>query len=166
MSIVCVAIIGKENDPLYIRTWLENVDVPAPLPGQIAADPSLKFHYHVHTSLDVIEERVNPHRRVVGAALSNAAAAGELYLGQLFSVEEYRLFGYITNTKIKFVVVVHETAAADISLRQWCRDLHGLYISTLCNPFFQLNSSLNAHPTFDFNVQKHVRNVQGRLAAA
>ena len=57
MSIVCVAIIGKDNDPLYIRTWLDHVDIPAPLPGQIAADPSLKFHYHVHTSIDVVEEK-------------------------------------------------------------------------------------------------------------
>lgn len=72
------------------------------------------------------------------------------------------MFGYITNTKIKFVVVVQENAG-DVNLRQWFRDLHGLYISTLCNPFFQFNSSLNAHPTFDFNMQKHVRNFMGRV---
>ena len=127
MSIVCVAIIGKENDPLYIRTWLENVNVSAPLPGQIAAEPSLKFHYHVHTSLDVIEEKVNPNKRAVTAAAATAAGgvsggggsggSGELYLGQLFAVEEYKVFGYITNTKIKLVAVIHETAG-DVSLRQ------------------------------------------------
>ena len=130
MSIVCVAIIGKENDPLYIRTWLENVNVSAPLPGQIAAEPSLKFHYHVHTSLDVIEEKVNPNRRAAHSTGAAAAAgggggggsgsgggSGELYLGQLFAVEEYKVFGYITNTKIKLVAVIHETAG-DVSLRQ------------------------------------------------
>ena len=74
MSIVCVAIIGKENDPLYIRTWLENVNVSAPLPGQIAAEPSLKFHYHVHTSLDVIEEKVSPGQRQHSAAHSALAS--------------------------------------------------------------------------------------------
>jgi len=158
---VCVAIIGKENDPLYIRTWLENVNVPAPVPGQIAADPSLKFHYHVHTSLDVIEEKVNPHKRAGGGGVGGG---GDLYLGLLFAVEDYKVFGYITNTKIKLVAVIQETAG-DVNLRQWFRDLHGLYISTLCNPFFQFNSSLNAHPTFDFNVQKHVRNFMGRVAA-
>ena len=135
---MCVAIIGKENDPLYIRTWLENVNVSAPLPGQIAAEPSLKFHYHVHTSLDVIEEKVNPNRRAAAAAAAAAlhstpAAAqsgggssggsGELYLGQLFSVEEYKVFGYITNTKIKLVAVIHETAG-DVSLRQVSSTTH------------------------------------------
>ena len=47
-------------------------------------------------------------------------------------------------------------------LVQWFRDLHGLYISTICNPFFQFNSSLNQHETFDFNMQKHVRNFMGQ----
>ena len=29
----------------------------------------------------------------------------DLYLGQLYPNEDYRIFGYVTNTKIKFVVL-------------------------------------------------------------
>ena len=153
MSIVCVAIIGKDNDPLYIRTWLDHVDIPAPLPGQIAADPSLKFHYHVHTSIDVVEEKglTPPHPPYPStlpslsyalpypllsslifscwlspsllSVINHKRAGGgggapiDLYLGQLFAVEDYKVFGYITNSKIKFIVVIQDTAG-DVNLRQ------------------------------------------------
>ena len=42
----CCAIVGKHNNPLYIQTFNQ--------------DDELKFHFIVHTSLDVVEERIQP----------------------------------------------------------------------------------------------------------
>ncbi|WAR12972.1 TPC2L-like protein, partial [Mya arenaria] len=76
------------NYPLYIKA--------------ASAENELKFYYTVHTSLDVIEEKVNN----VG---KNANELRELYLGLLYPTEDYKVYGYVTNTKIKFVIVVESS---------------------------------------------------------
>ncbi|KAL6561031.1 hypothetical protein OROGR_003821 [Orobanche gracilis] len=42
--IVCLAVVGHQNNPLYIQSFTE-------------ADDVLKLHHIVHCSLDVVEER-------------------------------------------------------------------------------------------------------------
>ncbi|RVW38577.1 Trafficking protein particle complex subunit 2-like protein [Vitis vinifera] len=42
--IVCVAVVGHQNNPLYIQSFTE-------------ADDALKLHHIVHCSLDVVDER-------------------------------------------------------------------------------------------------------------
>ncbi|CAG8456168.1 283_t:CDS:2 [Diversispora eburnea] len=45
IKIQCIAIIGKMNNPLYIKNFTDT-------------HPDLKYHYIAHTSIDVIEERI------------------------------------------------------------------------------------------------------------
>uniref|UniRef100_A0A2K6ATI2 Trafficking protein particle complex subunit 2-like protein n=1 Tax=Macaca nemestrina TaxID=9545 RepID=A0A2K6ATI2_MACNE len=67
---VCIAVIAKENYPLYIRsTPTEN---------------ELKFHYMVHTSLDVVDEKIS----AMGKALVDQR---ELYLGLLYPTKDYKV---------------------------------------------------------------------------
>ncbi|XP_066289320.1 trafficking protein particle complex subunit 2-like protein isoform X1 [Branchiostoma lanceolatum] len=110
---VCVAVISKENYPLYIQT--------------IPTEDDLKFHYTVHTSLDVVEEKINN----VGKTTNDLR---ELYLGLLYPTEDYKVYGYVTNTKIKFVVVVESsnTALRDNEIRTMFRKLHNANL--LCFP--------------------------------
>ena len=42
--ILAVAVIGLENNPLFIRSFNTNAD-------------ELKFHYLIHASLDLVENR-------------------------------------------------------------------------------------------------------------
>ena len=42
--IAALAVIGRENNPLYIQSFKDGVDV-------------IKFHYLIHTSLDIVNER-------------------------------------------------------------------------------------------------------------
>uniref|UniRef100_A0AAY4EKQ5 Trafficking protein particle complex subunit 2-like protein n=1 Tax=Denticeps clupeoides TaxID=299321 RepID=A0AAY4EKQ5_9TELE len=74
---VCVAVIAKENYPLYIRS--------------VPTQNELKFHYTVHTSLDVVEEKVS----AVGKALADQR---ELYLGLLYPTEDYKMFRKLHNS--------------------------------------------------------------------
>nr|CAD7611214.1 unnamed protein product [Timema genevievae] len=62
----------------------------------------------------------------------------ELYLGLLYSTEEHKIFGYVTNTKIKFVIVVESsnTVLRDNEVRMMFRRLHTLYTDVVCNPFY------------------------------
>ncbi|KAK7498906.1 hypothetical protein BaRGS_00009998 [Batillaria attramentaria] len=114
---VCVAVIAKENYPLFIKTT--------------PTDNELQFYYTVHTSLDVVEEKISS----VG---KNVNDLRELYLGLLYPTEDYKVYGYVTNTKVKFVVVVESsnTALRDNEIRTMFKKLHGAYVDMLCNPFY------------------------------
>ena len=70
---VSIAVVGRDNEPLYIHS-------------QEDADADLKFHYIVHTCLDVIEEKTT--------SLSKASQdPKELYLGLLYPTEDYKVSG-------------------------------------------------------------------------
>ncbi|KAM6430668.1 trafficking protein particle complex subunit 2-like protein isoform 2-T2 [Liasis olivaceus] len=114
---VCIAVIAKENYPLYIKS--------AP------TESELKFHYTVHTSLDVVDEKVS----ALGKALVDQR---ELYLGLLYPTEDYKVYGYVTNSKVKFVMVVDSsnTALRDNEIRSMFRKLHNSYTDVMCNPFY------------------------------
>ncbi|XP_072013876.1 trafficking protein particle complex subunit 2-like protein [Amphiura filiformis] len=126
---VCVAVIAKENYPLYIHT--------------IPTENELKFHYTVHTCLDVIEEKVT-------SAGKSANDPRELYLGLLYPTEDYKVYGYVTNTKVKFVIVVESsnTQLRDNEIRNMFKTLHNAYVDMLCNPFYTAGENIKSR-TFD-----------------
>lgn len=62
-----------QNYPLYIRS--------------VPTQNELKFHYTVHTSLDVVEEKIS----AVGKSLGDQR---ELYLGLLYPTEDYKVYPY------------------------------------------------------------------------
>ncbi|XP_061830749.1 trafficking protein particle complex subunit 2-like protein isoform X2 [Nerophis lumbriciformis] len=113
---VCIAVIAKENYPLFIRS----------LPTQ----NELKFHYTVHTSLDVVEAKIS----AVGKALGDQK---ELYLGLLYPTEDYKVYGYVTNSRVKFVIVVDSsnTSLRDNEIRSMFRKLHNSF-ADICQDFF------------------------------
>uniref|UniRef100_A0A1D5RHB2 Trafficking protein particle complex subunit 2-like protein n=1 Tax=Macaca mulatta TaxID=9544 RepID=A0A1D5RHB2_MACMU len=114
---VCIAVIAKENYLFYIRsTPTEN---------------ELKFHYMVHTSLDVVDEKIS----AMAKALVDQR---ELYLDLLYPTEDYKVYGYVTNSKVKFVMVVDSsnTALRDNEIRSMFRKLHNSYTDVMCNPFY------------------------------
>lgn len=83
---------------------------------------------------------------------SGVSLPGDLYLGLLLAVDEYRVFGYITNTKVKLLVIVQE-CSQEVNLKPFLRDLHTLYTATVCNPFSDIGAAIQ-NPTFELNIQK------------
>lgn len=118
---VCVAVIAKENYPLLIKCRNEEGN-------------DLKFHYIVHTSLDVVDEKISH----VSKGSGTATDIREFYLGLLYPTEDYKVYGYVTNTKIKFVIVVDpsNTQKRDNEIRSMFRKLHNAYTEVVCNPFY------------------------------
>uniref|UniRef100_A0A674ML70 Trafficking protein particle complex subunit 2-like protein n=1 Tax=Takifugu rubripes TaxID=31033 RepID=A0A674ML70_TAKRU len=103
---VCIAVIAKENYPLYIRC--------------VPVQNELKFHYTVHTSLDVVEEKISSAGKSIGDQR-------ELYLGLLYPTEDYKVYGFVTNTKVKFVIVVD---SSNTSLRD--NEIRSVKLLLLC----------------------------------
>ncbi|XP_045455915.1 trafficking protein particle complex subunit 2-like protein [Melitaea cinxia] len=129
---VCVAVIGKDNSPLYI--------------GGIGNDSSteneLSRQWLVHTALDALEERLTTTSGNNTNTSTNATRTDlrDLYLGLLYSTDTHKIYGYVTNTKIKLVLVTSSTSPSgsnirDAEVRTALRRLHALYADAICNPF-------------------------------
>ncbi|EGG14896.1 trafficking protein particle complex subunit 2-like protein [Cavenderia fasciculata] len=123
-KIVCVAVVGKVNDPLFIHDYSGGSE-----------ENRLKLNYIVHCSLDIIEEK--PGAKKVG---------NDMYLGLLYPTEDYKVYGYLTNTKIKFIIVVMDsTDIKDNDIRQFFKKLHVLYVQTTSSTFYKPNSKIESN---------------------
>ncbi|EFA80661.1 trafficking protein particle complex subunit 2-like protein [Heterostelium album PN500] len=118
-KIVCVAVVGKANDPLYFQDFSGGTE-----------ENRLKLHYIVHCSLDIIEDKPGVKK-----------VSNDMYLGLLYPTEDYKVYGFLTNTKIKFIIVVLDTTDikdSDIKV------LHLRYVRTASNPFYKANKKIES----------------------
>ncbi|KAG6919412.1 hypothetical protein DXG01_006295 [Tephrocybe rancida] len=113
-----VAFISPQNHPILIRTFAKQ------------DEHTIKYHYIAHTSLDVIEERVN-----------TGGKAAECYLGLLYSMEDVAVYGYITPLKVKIVVALalSDSVVKDVEISMIFKALHMAYYSAISNPFLKLD---------------------------
>ncbi|CAI5710445.1 unnamed protein product [Hyaloperonospora brassicae] len=132
--IACIAVIGAANSPLYIRTF-----------GQESED--LGFHYVAHVSLDIIEEKLQ--------TASVSSSKDDMYVGFLGPIEDYRVYGYVTNTSVKFVVVMQDAPVREPELRAFLAEVHRLYVNAMSNPFAPLGERLTSQ-MFDKRVSNLV----------
>eukprot|EP00026_Physarum_polycephalum_P011003 Phypoly_transcript_11194.p1 GENE.Phypoly_transcript_11194~~Phypoly_transcript_11194.p1 ORF type:complete len:140 (+),score=18.47 Phypoly_transcript_11194:416-835(+) len=139
MKVVCVAIVGRANNPLYIRSFDQNED-------------PLKYHYIVHSSLDVVEERVHKDN-------NKKVQTTDMYLGLLYPTEDYKVYGYTTNTKIKLIVVVLDDAdVKDSDIKNFFRWFHNVYTGTVCNPFYVVDTAIKSKK-FDKDLDQAIRSM-------
>ncbi|ETV97869.1 hypothetical protein H310_09195 [Aphanomyces invadans] len=115
--IACVAIVGANNNPLFVRAYCE--------------DDDLSFHYIAHIALDIVEERVK-------------LSKDDMYLGFLGPVEDFRVYGYVTNTLVKLIAVVQDAPLKDSDMRAFFADVHKLYVNAMSNPFAILGERITS----------------------
>ncbi|SCV72228.1 BQ2448_4922 [Microbotryum intermedium] len=122
LRILSIAILGKHGNPLLLRSYPPHRDNT----GDHYQHHDLKWEYAAHTSLDFFEERESP-----------AAKAVDCYLGLLYTMEDYAVYGYQTNTRVKFVLILAmaDAVVRDIDVKTIFRAIHNTYIAYLSNPF-------------------------------
>ncbi|CAL8095529.1 unnamed protein product [Orchesella dallaii] len=168
---VCVCVIGKDNGPIYMRSRSRADELSQTVEHNLSqmafrgvtANTELQYNFIVSSALDIIEERAlvgssasgykgNPslHPSASGGAVGSIdgqqLATRELYLGALTAREEYKVYGYMTNTKIKFVIVIEETSIPlrENDIRTMFRKLHSAFCDLMSNPFYLPGSSINS----------------------
>ncbi|TPX43250.1 hypothetical protein SeMB42_g04797 [Synchytrium endobioticum] len=114
IQINAVCVIGHRNQPLYIRGF-----------GTTGYD-QLHFNYVAHISVDIIEERLSGGKTT------------DLYLGLLHAAEDYAVYGYVTNTRVKFLLVIQlaDFLVKDAEIKAVFRRIHQAYVNLTCNPFY------------------------------
>lgn len=97
-------------------------------------DGELKFWYTIHTSLDVVEEK------------TKRPESKDLYLGLLYLIEDYRIYGFITNTKIKILIIIETSNQQyqDPEIKIMFKKLHTCFISATCNPFYEIGTQIKS----------------------
>lgn len=158
--ISCVAIVGRQNTPLYIKTF--------------SGEEMSRMQFAVFSCLDMIAEKVDEKRigskvaaggggAGAGGAGASGAAAGaaagasstDPFLGLLYPVEEHKIFGYLTNTNIKILVVVRDVLLREDKVRELFKALHRLYIDAVSNPFVDVEAPITS-PLFEQAVYRLV----------
>ena len=145
MPINLVCFVGKSNGPLFHFTDEEQAE-------------SLNLQMIANSSLDIMEERMEDSKQ--GTTL-------ELFMGQLLSVDDYKVYGYLSNTKIKTIVICSNMGdyAADsprpgsngMTLKEFTLQMYSLYVKDCQNPFQSIDESCNSK-SFKVQVQQMCKN--------
>jgi hypothetical protein len=174
MAAVGLAIIGKNNSPLYVREFLSELDTEdehdegvlfglKPLIAQDIPEASSRCWFILHAALDRLEqltEALDGKKKAIPA---------NNFVGLLLASGEARVYGYLTNTQTKFLMVVedegpNEAEGTAAEIKQLFVEIHELYIREVMNPFNSTSKESNGSDSnrlsraFDQRIQKHVTN--------
>ncbi|VDK41044.1 unnamed protein product [Taenia asiatica] len=134
----CVAVISSKNSPLFFKTS--------------SPDEFLSNQFRVYGALDIVEEKLS--------RLSSRSSYGDKettsnYLGLLYPVDDHYVYGYITNTNIKFILVqeAHSTVndlpksnaavQVDSQVKKTFETLHDAYVELVSSPFYIPNTPID-----------------------
>ncbi|ORY08925.1 Sedlin [Clohesyomyces aquaticus] len=146
-SIACIGVLGKHNNPLHISLFPPEERAP------------LEFQFLLSSCLDIFEARL-PHKTL------------DQDFGLLQAVDErLAMYGWLTNTGVKFVIVVDmegrpataldskSTTAVgirDSDLKPAFRALQTAYIMLLRNPFYNPDD----HSPLTANAEQRIGSTQ------
>ncbi|KAL4002119.1 Sedlin N-terminal conserved region family protein [Acanthocheilonema viteae] len=113
--VISVAIIAKDSVPLYLNV------------SEKESSREFDIQMFIYCSLDIIDEKI-----------FDANKTQELYLGPLISDQNFKSFGYITNTNVKMIIVteIGDISLKDQDIRSMFKKLHTAYCNSLSNPFY------------------------------
>lgn len=67
------------------------------------------------------------------------------YLGLLYPTEEFKVYGCVTMTRVKFILALDDNAAPkDAELKQFFAKFHALYVDAVANPFYTLDDKIDS----------------------
>jgi hypothetical protein len=140
-SIRCVAILGTENNPLYMKNF--------------TSMPDLSFHYMVHIVLDFLDEKGTVLLLWITLMVLAKEKQREPYQGLLYAFEDMGVYGYVTHTNIKFILVIGvvDGVAKDSEVRPLMKQLHHAYLALISNPFYNAEDKTIKSQNFDKAVQ-------------
>ena len=170
MSAIALAIVGKNNLPLYIQEFhaanrerdacIAEEELFFGLPAHKEIPPStpaassftspkcsLRQQFVLHAALDRFEQLAGPHP---GCGWRQPGASGNdaMWVGLLLPDQDVRVYGYQTTTQVKFLLTVEDDAGigdqrtVDETIKRLCIKLHRLYVEYTLNPFSPISGPI------------------------
>ncbi|CAA2933700.1 trafficking particle complex subunit 2 [Olea europaea subsp. europaea] len=95
-----------------------------------------------------VRKAVGPGNRACKRPVKNPKKSGptfnETFLGLLYPTENYKVYGYLTNTKVKFIMVTTDMDVRDADVRNFFRRFHAAYVDAVSNPFHVPGKKINS----------------------
>ena len=129
MVIHCLAYVGKGNEPLFVH--VDSTTISTEHAATNIATSTMYLESIVHASADIIEER---RARKQQPNTNTGGGMQEMFLGQLFVVEDYRVFAWCSNTHIKTIIICDITTS-EMNIKDILHRLYNAYILCTQNPF-------------------------------
>ncbi|PVV02638.1 hypothetical protein BB560_002902 [Smittium megazygosporum] len=131
MRINCIAILDKDDSPIFIKAYGED------------SDDELKYQSLVFTCIDLIEEKISQR------------SEKSMFLGLLQSIGALLIYGYVTNTNVKILLFIVNSSVKVNSKQviEIFNKIHLEYINTVSNPFYEFlrennNNCLDSSKSF------------------
>ena len=209
MSLISVAVISKDDRPLYLKEFRGgNISVGGAGGGDgdfqgppddifalaqeassssssnnyvseptmqssflaggqgIGQSCSLEQQFILHSALDRIQTLTEPGGLGASWRFGRPGNVGPdaMYVGLLSHVDDVRLYGYVTTTKIKIVVALEDSflpgtehgKAHEMALKNLMIKIHRLYTEYIANPFTNLSANSIKSSRFDNGVTANV----------
>lgn len=149
MAAISIAILSKDNVPLYLRDF-GDANIPdeelfgiTDIPVREGKTCSLGQQFLIHAATDRLEQMAGPLG--MGLRRENHIGTDAMFLGLLYPVEDMRVYGYSTTTNIKFLLVVKDNAFSDQNtidqtIKRLLVKVHRLYTEYILNPFSSMKS--------------------------
>lgn len=138
-----------QNGLLYLKSYPDVADTA--LPNRPDGDQGMQEV--IYNSLDVIEERVASIKSTNPKDVDN-------YIGCLAVVGALSLFGLVTNTRQKLVIIVKSgkgvPESKEAAVRVLLRKLHVAVVTALLNPFESMDAPIKSS-RFDAHVDDIAR---------
>lgn len=177
MSAIALAIIGKNDKPIYMKEFAnEDAEfITSSIPEEALfglsslsdeedrsasslintpIDCSLRQQFILHAALDRFEQLAGPHS--CGWREPGVTGNAAMFVGLLCPIEDMRVYGYMTTTQIKFLLTVEDDAAyamsADETIKRLFVKLHRFYVEYTLNPFSPFEGPI-ASERFDKKVR-------------
>jgi hypothetical protein len=120
MAAISFAIIGKNNEPLYLKEFDDSLNTSISEEeffGVSLSTPrnqiSLKHEFLLHAALDRLEQVAGPPPGYGWRKSSDSLKSG-MFVGLLCPHEEVRVYGYVTTTKIVFLLTVEDDSVPEM----------------------------------------------------
>mmetsp|Transcript_7226 Transcript_7226/g.10575 ORF Transcript_7226/g.10575 Transcript_7226/m.10575 type:complete len:173 (-) Transcript_7226:1028-1546(-) len=161
MSLECLAIIGKTNEPLYLLDVEKEDDEVTPdendafgfVESQQRERLSLEKEFMMHASIDNLEEALGSQRQGKGRA-----SADSKWIGLLCPMEESFIYGYSTSTNIKILAMISDSMedSREVHLKTLFAKVHNLFVEYMLNPWAGLQNKIESKK-FESGIQEAVK---------
>lgn len=175
MAAISLSVIGKNNEPLYVREFdalSEDLVSEELLFGLPSIDLNLnalnrdsntlcsaRLQFVMHSALDRLEQLAGPPPGY-GWRKQGATGVDGMFVS-LCTVEDLRVHAYVTTTRIKILLVVEDDAvpemqpSIDNDIKSLLSKVHQLYTEHLLNPFKDIGSTILSK-SFDRLLYQHI----------
>eukprot|EP00980_Cylindrotheca_fusiformis_P010112 scaffold2243_cov122-Cylindrotheca_fusiformis.AAC.28 len=173
MAAISLSIVGKNNKPLFIQEFDENLAIDSiseellfglpPLQESMASSGfrcSTRHQFIMHAALDRFDQLAGPPPGYGWRKPAETGGDG-MFVGFLSPWEDTRIYGYVTTTRIKIMLVVEDDAIPEIQssidndIKTLLSKIHELYVEDMLNPFKEVGSPVVSQ-RFQDKVQQFV----------